>query len=165
MVLQELEHSYQVPHEFFLGWGPELNMCISFQGLLHALDSGFSPSWALISITMSGTSSWVAPRAEGTSAGMVSPRQFIFFSIFKNYLLSSMNIPKRPRERDPYARQKIWNPPSSKFEPIKTPMNCANNWLFLKWYLCLCLSHVLRNLKQSGVLRKLGLLDSLFNSA
>lgn len=43
--------------------------------------------------------------------------------------LSSMSILKRPYERNPYARQRKLKPRSSKVEPIKIPLNCAQDWL------------------------------------
>lgn len=86
-------------------------------------------------------------------------------------LLSNMGIWKRLCERSPHGRQNkkinktTWNLGFSKFELIKTPLNCAkNNYFKSGSYNFIYHSMRWETVRQTGVLRKLVFLDSLFNS-
>lgn len=93
--------------KLFPSWGPELDMFISSQGFCMSWTQ--APYPRKCSLLLSGISSWVVPRAEGTTAGTLSPRQYMFFSI-------SCKSP----ELHEYFKKAIWKESVSQTEKKQT---------------------------------------------
>lgn len=158
------------PHEFHLGWGLELN--ILFLSRVCFMSWSQAPphsqycyhEWYL---NMSSTQDWMHDcRSTLTKAKHNSSLSQGMWN-----LLSTMGIWKRLCERSPYRRQNkqinktTWNLGFSKVELIKTPLNCSkNNYFKSGSYNFIYHSMRWETMRQTGVLRKLVFLDSLFNS-